>query len=48
MFFIKSVGSAKKATGSKGPAVMVEPPFKEGLFGEVFISRVVIDNGDGT
>ena len=47
MFFIKSVGSAKESTRCKGPAVLVIAALKECLFGEVFISGVVIDNGDG-
>ena len=48
MFFVEAVGSAKEATGGERPAVVVIAAIDEGLFGQVFVSGVVIDNWDGT
>ena len=45
MFFIKSIGTTEQSTRCKGPAVVVIAAMKEGVFGEVFVSGVVIDNG---
>ena len=47
MFLIKSIGTTKQSTRCKGPAVLVIAALKERLFGDVFVSGVIIDNGYG-
>ena len=46
MFLIKAVSSAQETTGCKGPAFALIASPQQGSFGEVFISGIVVDNGD--
>ena len=47
MFFIKAIWTGEQAAGSKGPALLIISSVNEGLFGQIFSSGVVIDNGYG-
>ena len=44
--FIKAIGSGKKAAGRKGPAVLIVASLLESLFRKIFISGIIVDNGD--
>ena len=45
-FVVVAVGSGQKAAGSEGCALLIVSPFQEVIFGELFISGVVVDDGN--
>jgi len=46
MLLIESVGPAKQATGGKWPTILVVAAFDKVLFGQFFVSGVVVDDRD--
>ena len=46
MFLLKPIGSGKEATRCEGPALLVIASAKEGLFGQLFIPDVIVDDRD--
>ena len=44
-FVVVAVGSGQKAAGSEGCALLIVSPLQEVIFGELFISGVVVDDG---
>lgn len=47
MFLIKAVGPGQKSTGSERGAVLVVSSLQQIILGELFVSGVVVDDGDG-
>ena len=48
MFLIKAVGPGQETTGSERSAVLVVSSLQQIILGELFVSGVVVDDGDGT
>jgi len=46
-FLVETVGPAQQAAGGKRPALLIIAPLQQGLFGQVFIPAVVVNDRDG-
>ena len=47
MFLIEAVGPGQETTGSERGAVLVVSSLQQIIFSELFVSWVVVDDGDG-
>ena len=47
MFLIETVGPGQKSTGSERDAVLVVSSLQQIIFGELFVSGVIVDDGYG-
>ena len=48
MLFIKTIGPAQQPTWCKRPTLLIVASVEEGLFREIFISDIIVDDRDGT
>ena len=47
MFLIKAIGPGQKSTGGERGALLVVSSLQQIIFLELFVSGVVVDDGDG-
>jgi hypothetical protein len=47
VLIVKTVWPAEHSTGSKGPSIVIIPSVNQGLSGQIFVSGIIVDNGDG-